>query len=137
VIRWRIHLYASPETVWKLLATDDGRARFWAESAVERDGTIEFVFPNAERHSGRVVEAEPSRVYSVEYFGSPARFDLEPDGAQGTELTLVHEVPDTSRAEVNAGWVSVLMALKAAADHSVDLRNHDAGRTWSQGYCDN
>jgi hypothetical protein len=38
---------------------------------------------------------------------------------------------------VNAGWVSVLLGLKAAADHGVDLRNHDAARTWSQGYCDN
>jgi hypothetical protein len=52
-------------------------------------------------------------------------------------VTLVHDVPDEWHAEVNAGWVSVLLALKAAADHGVDLRNHDAARTWSQGYCDN
>jgi hypothetical protein len=37
---------------------------------------------------------------------------------------------------------AVIMALKAAADHDVDLRNHDAERTWWQGswwqgYCDN
>jgi hypothetical protein len=49
----------------------------------------------------------------------------------------VHEIPDEWHAEVNAGWVSVLMALKAAADFRVDLRNHDTRRTWSQGYCDN
>lgn len=36
-----------------------------------------------------------------------------------------------------AGWVSVLLALKAAVDFSVDLRNHDPGRTWDQGYADN
>jgi hypothetical protein len=40
-------------------------------------------------------------------------------------------------AEVLPGWVSVLMALKAYVDHGVDLRNHDAARTWDQGYCDN
>jgi hypothetical protein len=33
--------------------------------------------------------------------------------------------------------VSVLLALKAAVDFSVDLRNHDAGRTWCSGYVDN
>jgi hypothetical protein len=29
------------------------------------------------------------------------------------------------------------MSLKAAADHEVDLRNHDADRSWDRGYCDN
>jgi len=34
-------------------------------------------------------------------------------------------------------WVSVLMNLKARADHGVDLRNHDPARTWTKGYVDN
>ncbi len=38
-------------------------------------------------------------------------------------------VPEEDRTEVIAGWVSVLMALKAAVDFSVDLRNHDPVRT--------
>ena len=50
---------------------------------------------------------------------------------------LATDVRDEWHAEVNAGWVSVLMALKAMAEHGVDLRNHDAERTWWQGYCDN
>lgn len=136
-VRWRLHLASAPEAVWDLLATDRGRARFWAESADEREGTIEFVFPNGDRHEGRVVERMPQRRYAVEYFGAPARFELAHDGFGGTDLRLAHDVPDEWHAEVNAGWVSVLLALKAAADHGVDLRNHDATRTWSQGYCDN
>jgi hypothetical protein len=36
-----------------------------------------------------------------------------------------------------AGWVSVLLALKAAADFGIDLRNHDPARTWNKGYVDN
>ena len=136
-VRWRVHLASPPEAVWELLATDAGRARFWAESAQERDGTIEFLFPNGERYEGRIVEAAPLRRYAVDYFGTPARFQLALDGVGGTDLTLVHEVGDEWHAEVSAGWVSVLMALKAAADHGVDLRNHDASRTWRQGYCDN
>jgi hypothetical protein len=46
-------------------------------------------------------------------------------------------VKEEWKGEVRAGWVSVLLALKAAADFGVDLRNHDAARTWAQGYCDN
>jgi hypothetical protein len=29
------------------------------------------------------------------------------------------------------------MALKAAADFSADLRNHDPSRTWERGFADN
>ena len=123
--------------MWELLATDEGRAQFWAESASERDGAITFSFPNGEEATGRVLEAEAPTHFAVEYFGSPATFELAPDGARGTDLTLVQEVDDAWHAEVNAGWVSVLMSLKAAVDHGIDLRNHDARRTWSQGYCDN
>jgi hypothetical protein len=89
VIEWRIHLSSSPERVYELLATAEGRASFWAESAPERDG------------------------------------DTSP-------------LTDTANdAETRAGWVSVLLALKAAADHGVDLRNHDPARTWETGYADN
>ena len=41
------------------------------------------------------------------------------------------------RSEVTAGWVSVLLAMKAAVDYGVDLRNHDETRTWSSGFADN
>ena len=132
-VRWRVHLASSPEAVYELLTTDEGRAQFWAESAVEREGTIEFEFPNGVRSRGVVLGADPPRSFSVEYFGSAATFELEPDGDGGTDLTLT----GAGDAEVLAGWVSVLLTLKAAADFGVDLRNHDAGRTWSQGYCDN
>jgi hypothetical protein len=29
------------------------------------------------------------------------------------------------------------MAMKAAVDHGVDLRNHDPSRSWVTGYADN
>jgi hypothetical protein len=35
-----------------------------------------------------------------------------------------------------AGWVSVLLALKAAVDFGVDLRNSDPARRWEDGYVD-
>jgi hypothetical protein len=31
----------------------------------------------------------------------------------------------------------VLLCMKAAVDHGVDLRNHDEKRSWWQGYADN
>jgi uncharacterized protein YndB with AHSA1/START domain len=133
VIRWRLHLAAAPAQVFALLATDEGRARFWAESAVERGGAIGFRFPNGQEWTGRVLDASEG-VFAVDYFGSPARFELVPDGTGGTDLTLTHgdDHPDT-----RPGWVSVLLALKAAADFGADLRNHDPGRTWDQGFVDN
>ncbi|MGH9769506.1 MAG: hypothetical protein ACREAB_18940 [Blastocatellia bacterium] len=43
----------------------------------------------------------------------------------------------SDRIEVIAGWVSVLMALKAAVDFGIDLRNHDPQRTWDEGFVEN
>ncbi len=48
-IRWRLHLKLLPGIVYRALSTDEGRAKFWAESAAEADGAIDFVFPNGQR----------------------------------------------------------------------------------------
>jgi uncharacterized protein YndB with AHSA1/START domain len=138
-IRWRLHLAAPREQVYALLATDAGRARFWAEAAVEAEGQVGFVFPNGVNWRGRVLAAEaPARFSVVYYGGSTTTFALADDGQGGTELALTDEgVPEADYAEVLAGWVSVLLALKAAADFGVDLRNHDPARTWDQGYAEN
>ena len=139
LIRWKLHLKSSPETVYQALSTDTGRVSFWAESAIERDGTIHFIFPNQAEWKGKILEAVPSRKFKVEYYGgSITTFELESDGAAGTDLTLTDQgVPQKDRTEVIAGWVSVLMALKASVDFGVDLRNHDSNRTWDEGYVEN
>lgn len=139
VIRWRVHLTSPPERVYTALATDLGRASFWAESAVEADGVIHFVFPNGLTWEAEILEAVPARKYSVRYYGgSTATFLLEDDGRGGTDLTLTDRgVPPADRTEVIAGWVSVLMALKAAVDFGVDLRAHDPDRHWDSGYVEN
>ena len=138
-VRWRIHLASPPEDVHRLLSTAEGRARFWAESAEERDGAIEFLFPDGERWRGKLLANEPPHVFELRYVGGTrARFALDPDGAGGTDVTLTDDgVPDEWEAEVRAGWVSVLLALKAAADFGADVRNHDPRRSWAQGYADN
>jgi uncharacterized protein YndB with AHSA1/START domain len=139
VIRWRLHLVAAPAAVFHLLTTDEGRRRFWAEAAVERDNHIDFVFSNGLTWRGEILACEPACRFSLRYFdNSITTFTLAADGAGGTDLTLTdRNVPTAHRCEVIAGWVSVLMALKAAVDFGVDLRNHDPARTWDQGFVDN
>lgn len=138
-ITWRIHLSSPPEKVYAFLATDEGRARFWAESAVEVDGFIDFRFPDGLEWRGRLLETKPAQLFRLVYFGgSQTTFTLLADGRGGTDLTLAdQDVPEGDRCEVAAGWVSVLLALKAVADFSVDLRNHDPLRSWDQGFADN
>jgi len=139
LIRWKLHLQSSPQTVYQILATDEGRASFWAESAVEKDGFIHFVFPNQAEWKGKILEQESPLKFKVDYYGgSITTFELAADGDGGTDLTLTDQgVLGEDRTEVIAGWVSVLMALKASVDYGVDLRNHDMEHTWDEGYCEN
>lgn len=140
VIRWRLHLLSPPSAVYAALATDAGRAGFWAESAESHPPNhIRFTFPNGYTWSGRVLAAEPDRRFAVEYIGgSRVDFLLADDGRGGTDLLLTDRgVPAAHRAEVTAGWVSVLLALKAFVDFGVDLRAHDPARQWDTGYAAN
>ncbi|HSA55961.1 MAG TPA: SRPBCC domain-containing protein [Gemmatimonadaceae bacterium] len=136
-IHWRLHLPVVPERVFAALDSNEGRASFWAESAIEVDGQIEFRFINGYTCRGQVLERRPPQVWSVEYLGGPARFALTPDGKGGTDLLLTQEgVPPHEWNEVHAGWLNVLFPLKGWLAHGVDLRNHDVTRSWDQGYAD-
>ena len=137
-IRWKMHFNASPEKVYEALTTDSGRAGYWAESAPEKDGVITFHILNYEPYSSKILKKEPPVLFTLEYFGTITEFKLKSDGKSGTDLSLeATQVDESYRMEMVAGWVSVLMAMKAWVDHSVDLRNHDPDRGWGQGYADN
>ena len=138
-IHWRLHLRSAPDDVYRMLSTDEGRARFWAESAVEMDGEIDFRFPTGQTWRGKVIEKSPPHRFVVEYYGgSLTTFELSDDGAGGTDLMLTDAgVPAADRIEVIGWWVSVLMALKGAVDFGVDLRNRDPLRTWDQDFVEN
>jgi hypothetical protein len=129
---------AALELVLRFLASAEGRAAFWAEAAPQHDGVIEFAFPNGLRTRSRLLETVPGQRFALDYFGSPTLFELTSDGRGGTDLNLLAEdVPASDWHEVHAGWVSVLLTLKAAADFGIDLRNHDPVRSWDQGFADN
>ena len=137
-IRWKMHFTSPQEKVFAALATDSGRARYWAESAPEVNGTITFHILNYEPFSGSVLNRKEPSLFALEYFGTVVEFSLQGDGQGGTDLSLVAtQVDESIRMEMVAGWVSVLMAMKAAVDHGVDLRNHEASRSWGDGYADN
>ena len=136
-IRWRMHLPASPRVVFAALATAEGRAAYWAESAEEHDGVVRFVFPGGVVHEARIVESQAPDRFVLEYFDGVARFELEDDGRGGTDLSLTHEgVERREWVETHAGWLNVLFPLKAWLAGRVDLRNHDPARSWARGYAD-
>lgn len=90
------------------------------------------------KHAGRVLVSEAPVRYGVEYFGgTEALFTLRPDAAGGTDLMLEETgVAPEDFADQRAGWVSVLLAMKAAVDFGVDIRNADPDRRWEDGYVD-
>lgn len=136
-IVWRLHLPVPPDRVYAALNSDAGRQSFWAESAVEQDGVIHFHFINGIRYASRLLSRTPSREWTIEYFGGAARFELVADGRGGTDVTLTHSgVAEADRVETYAGWLNVLLPLKAWLAHGIDLRNHDPQRTWDDGYVD-
>jgi uncharacterized protein YndB with AHSA1/START domain len=137
VLTQRLALSASPDAVHRLLSTRTGRERFWAESAPEVGGSILFTFPDGTELAARVLETVPGRLFSCRYFGdSIVTFELAERPGGGCLVTLT-EHGGASVGENAPGWVSVLLNLKAVADHGVDLRNHDRALTWREGYVDN
>jgi uncharacterized protein YndB with AHSA1/START domain len=138
-IDWRVHLASPPDRVFDALATDSGRASFWAESAARRGDQIEWRFPGGHGYRGPILAEDRPRTFTVSYYGDTrTTFTLSPDGQGGTDVRLADDgVAEADHMDVLPGWVSVLMALKAYVDHGVDLRNHDNLRSWDRRYCDN
>jgi uncharacterized protein YndB with AHSA1/START domain len=136
-IRWRMHLSVPPERVFNALNSDDGRASFWATSAVETDGSIEFQFSNGCTCRCLLTARVYPSLFVIEYIEGTARFELSSDGHGGTDLFLVQTgVGMSDWNEVHAGWLNVLFPLKAMLVHGIDLRNHDPNRSWDNGYAD-
>lgn len=136
-IRWRLHLPVPPDRVFAALDSAEEREAFWAESAAEVAGAIEFRFAGGASWSARILVRRPPAVLEIDYAGGPARFELAPDGQGGTELLLTQEGVEVGEwNEVHAGWLNVLLPLKAWVVHGARLRNRDAARSWDRGFAD-
>jgi hypothetical protein len=137
-IEWRVHFSSPPERVFELWTTDAGRELFWAERSVSQHGGFELGFIDGQSLSVEVIEARAPERFVFRYFGG-SRVVLEILGSaqHGCDLWLREEnAPASEHLENYAGWVSVLLACKAAADFGVDLRSHDPGRTWTDRFVD-
>jgi hypothetical protein len=131
VIAWRLHLASPPGLVYDFLAPDGGRSYFWAEPA----GEPHLARPDRAFWRDAMVEREPPRRLALRYFGgSVTTFDLLDDGSGGTDLQLTDVgTPAEDRTEVIAGWISLLLALKATVDFSADLGDHSPAHIWAAG----
>ena len=137
-IVYRLILKSSPETVYEGLASDAGRASFWAEQTQRESDRIRFEFSDGQHLVSRVLAEEPGRRFGLTYFdSSQVYFDLEPTADGGTQLTLTefHLPPENYRYHV-PGWVSLLLTFKAALDYGVDLRNTNPDADWEAGFVD-
>ena len=136
-IVWRLSLAVPREQVYELLSTDEGRARFWAESTRRRGDAIVFRSADGSTHRARV---DRGKAPAALLAGLPGRHrDVPPDETRGkgTRLELAHAgVAAADRAVAEAAWVGILLGLKAAAQFDVDLRNHDRRRSLRQRFVD-
>ena len=136
-ICWRIHCASPPEKIFSLWASDEGRERFLCEQSVSTPDGFALTFPDGTQEHCTQIESAAPRHFGFTYFGSRVMVELRDDGCGGTDLLLTNDgVAEADYEEVHAGWLSVLLPLKAVADFGVDLRNHDPARTWQQGFAD-
>lgn len=134
VIERVITIAARPSTVFRML-TDGAEYVRWKGESAQLDprpgGIFRIVFPNhTDIVSGRFVELVPDRrvVFTWGWEGSPlvapgastVEIDLEPHGARGTRLRLVHRgLPPESLASHTEGWDFFLPRLTAVAEGRV------------------
>jgi uncharacterized protein YndB with AHSA1/START domain len=138
-VAWKVHLASPPAAVFELLTTDAGRERFWAETSRAEEDAFMLTFSGGEQLRCAIVAQSAPRCFAFRYFAETlVEITLTPDGNGGTDLALteIGFADEAHRTENYAGWIQVLLCLKAAADHGVDLRNHDPTRTWASGFCE-
>lgn len=138
-INWKVHFSSPIEKVYEALTTDKGRKQFWAENTIEKNGYIEFSILNYPKYKSKILKKNGKDVFQIEYFGTIVMFRLfTTQDDFGTDLFLTAQTDNEDvKNEMTSGWVSVLLAMKAAVDFGVDLRNHNPDRVWENGYLDN
>ena len=136
-IVWRLALKAPPERVHAAWLNPADHERFWCERSEALSPTrCQLHFIDGTVTECSVEENQPSSHIRFRYFMSQVDIHIARSG-DVTDLTLVATaVPLQEWTEVHAGWLNVLLPFKAWLDFGIDLRNHDALRTWAQRYAD-
>jgi uncharacterized protein YndB with AHSA1/START domain len=135
-IVWRLRLAAAPERVFDAWVNPADHMHYWCERSEPLPGGFRLHFIDGTIEDCTIEgTTAPSRIV-YRYFGSRVDIRLElVDG--GTDLTLTaSDVPRDDWHDVYAGWLNVLLPLKAWVDFGIDLRNHDPRRTWRNRYVD-
>ena len=131
-----VHFASAPEAVWQAGRPMRWRERFWAEASLGDEDGFDLGFINGETLRVEIVEARPDALLVFRYFGgSTVTLEFAPDGSGGCDLRLREQGAPEPIGNY-AGWVSVLLACKAAVDFGIDLRSHDPGRSWDSGFVD-
>lgn len=136
-VSWKVFIQAPPSMVFRYLSEDSLREKFWAEKSQSNGDCFELDFPNGVHTVCRVIDQLEWIRLKIEYFNSIVLFELSPRQL-GTELKVTNtQIPVGEFPDFLAGWVSVLLSLKAAIQFNIDLRNHDPEKCWDQGFVDN
>ncbi len=138
-IAWRVHLSSGPDAAFSAWTTDAGRECFWAQRSVTSPDGFTLSFSNGQELDVRVLENEAPHRFAFRYFdGTRVTLEITAPITGGCDLHLREDghASERHRQENNAGWVSVLLAFKAAVDFGIDLRNRDPGRSLEQGFVD-
>ncbi len=135
-LQLKVLLRSPPIAVFEFFTTHEGRERFLCETSTDNLGEALLTFPNGERTTIVDVQRVTGRRFRFTYFSDPVQVEFDAAG-EGTIVTLTTTVAAAEAEEIRAGWVSVLLALKTAADFGKYLRNHDRSRCWDQDFVDN
>ena len=134
-IVWRVHLSSPPLRVRDAWLSPDDHARFLCEVSRRTKTGFHLQFIDGSVTDCTICDVSEALI-RLQYFGAEVTLELEPAGG-GTDVTLTTwNVPADEWLDVYAGWLNVLLPLKAWLDFGVDLRNHDAARTWRQRFVD-
>ena len=135
-IIWRLHLSSPAERVYAAWTDAAQHPGFWCERSEATATGFRLEFIDGTVEACELLESEPNQRLLFRYFGCPVDITLAAaDG--GTDLTLRTTGASAAEwADVNAGWLNVLLPFKAFVDHGLDLRNHDPRRTWRERFVD-
>lgn len=123
-VRFRRHLRHAPERVWAALSDPEQQAKWVPGVTIDArpGGAVVFDFEEEGRAEGEVLVADAPRVLEHSWLWpdellSRVRWELEPDGADGTYLVLLHRpVRQGPAADYASGWHVMLDALRVYLD---------------------